>query len=77
MTEVQARVATELGRLRLEHEAQTVAVFSHADAIKAVLMHYLGMPIDFIHRLEISPASMSIVHLHDWGVQVWAVNLTA
>lgn len=77
MTEVQGRMVTELDGLRRKHDGSTVAVFSHADAIKAVLMHYLGVPTDHIHRLEISPASISILRLHPWGVQVMAINLTA
>jgi broad specificity phosphatase PhoE len=75
MTEVQTRVVTELDRLGREHDGNTVALFSHADAIKAVLMHFLGMPVDHIQRLYISPASISIVRLHAWGVQVWAMNM--
>ena len=76
MTEVQTRTVSELHRLGQEHDGGTAALFSHADAIKAMLLHYLGMPLDHIHRLEISPASISVVRLHPWGVQVWAINLT-
>ena len=76
LTEVQTRMVTELTLLRGAHPEQTVALFSHSDAIKAALMHFLGMPIDHIHRLEISPASLSIVHLETAGVRVWAMNLS-
>jgi len=77
MTEVQVRMITEMGRLRGGHENQTVLLFSHADSIKAALIHYLGMPLDHKSRLEISPASISEVRLADWGVEIWGVNLTA
>lgn len=72
--EVQTRMITEMDRLRIDHQDQTVALFSHADTIKAALMQYLGMPSDNLHRLEISPASISEVRLDVWGVQVWGIN---
>ena len=34
---------------------------SHGDVIRAALMYFLGMPIDFVHRLDISPARVSVV----------------
>jgi probable phosphoglycerate mutase len=40
-----------------------VAVVSHADLIKMVLAHYLGMHLDNFQRLVISPASISSLML--------------
>jgi probable phosphoglycerate mutase len=74
MLEVQARMARELDDLRRLHPNQTVAVFSHADVIKAALMMYMGMPLDFHLRLEISPASVSVIELAEWGPRIVSVN---
>ncbi len=73
--EVQTRMVTELNRLRVQYQDKTVALFTHADPIKAALMHYLGMSSDNLQRLEVSPASISEVRLDVWGVQVWGINL--
>lgn len=74
MLEVQARVARELTALSEIHPDQTIAVFSHADVIKAILMLYMGIPLDFHLRLEISPASVSVLELGNWGARVVAMN---
>jgi probable phosphoglycerate mutase len=76
MTEVQTRIVDELEELRRDHPEGTVALFSHADVIKCAVMFYAGAPLDFMHRLEISPASVSIIKLADWGAQLHAVNDT-
>jgi broad specificity phosphatase PhoE len=36
---------------------------SHADVIKAVLAHHLGMPLDTFQRLVVDPASVSVLDL--------------
>jgi len=64
MLETQARMVRGLLNLAESHGGQTVAVFSHADAIKSALMHFLGIPLDFHQRLEILPASVSVLDLH-------------
>ena len=48
---------------------------SHSDVIKAVLAYVLGMPLDLLHRLEIAPASRSIVTIGGDFARVEAVNL--
>ena len=47
---------------------------SHADPIRAALAYFLGMPLDLLLRLEISPASVSVLQLDDWGPKVLCVN---
>jgi broad specificity phosphatase PhoE len=74
MLEVQARMARELDDLRRLHPNETVAVFSHADVIKAALMLYLGVPLDSHLRFEISPASVSVLELAEWGPRVVSIN---
>jgi len=74
MLEVQTRMVEELTRLAALHPDQYVACFSHADAIRATLCHFLGMPLDLIHRLEIRPASITLVRLMEWGPQILLVN---
>ena len=76
MLEVQARVVTEMQKLCLQHPEQRIALVSHADAIKGALAYYLGMPLDLFLRLEISPASVSILTLNEFGPQVLCVNDT-
>jgi broad specificity phosphatase PhoE len=74
MLETQTRFVTELLCLRERYGDETMAVVSHADPIRAALLYFLGMPLDFCHRVEISPAAFSIVRIEQWGPQVLVMN---
>jgi len=76
MLETQARAVAKLDQLRREHQGQTIAIVTHGDVIRALIGYYMGSPLDLFQRLEISPASLSIVRLHDYGPQVLLVNHT-
>jgi broad specificity phosphatase PhoE len=76
MLETQARIVSELEKLRGRHPGQSVAVISHGDVIKAAVAYFLGTPLDLFHRIEISPASVSVVGLSDNGPHVQRVNDT-
>jgi probable phosphoglycerate mutase len=74
MIEAQARAVRALERIRAEHPDACVAAVSHCDVIKALLLHALGMPLDHWARIQIDPASLSIL---DYGldhVQVLGMN---
>ena len=73
MLAAQARAVGAL--LALRHGGGTVLAVSHSDVIKAVLAYVLGMPLDLLHRLEIAPASRSIVTIGGDFARVEAVNL--
>ncbi|HZU26195.1 MAG TPA: histidine phosphatase family protein [Bryobacteraceae bacterium] len=77
MLEVQARMVDELMRLAAGHPDEIIACFTHADAIRAALVHFLGMPLDLIHRFEVRPASLNVVRLMEWGPQVILLNCMA
>ena len=72
--QVQARVLAELQHLRTRHPGQGVAIVAHGDVIKAAVTHFAGAPLDFLLRFEISPASLSIVDVADWGVKIHLIN---
>ena len=74
MAEIQHRFVGFMETLRREHSGQHVALVSHADPIKTALLYYLGMPLDFFLRLEISPASVSMVEVGEWGPKVICLN---
>jgi len=74
MVEVQARMLRLIERLCATRPEQTVALVSHGDVIKSTLAHYLGVSLDLFHRIEISPASLSIVRVERYGPEVLLVN---
>ncbi len=77
MPEAQVRVARSIERPRRRHPGQTVALVSHGDVIKAALAHALGLPLDFHSRLQIDPASHSVLIAGDWGLKVHSINEAA
>jgi probable phosphoglycerate mutase len=76
--EVLGRVLRELDRLRALHPQRSdcVAVVSHGDVLRSLLAHSLGVPLDLIHRLEISPASVSILDITEAGARLLLLNST-
>lgn len=61
--ETQARAVAGLLEVQRRHEERTILVVSHADVIRAILGHLLGIPMDHLLRLEIAPASVSTIEL--------------
>ena len=76
MLEVQVRAVLAIEELRRRHADKVVAVVSHSDVIKALVAHYLGVPLDLMQRVEISPASLSVLAIYDWGARVIRLNDT-
>jgi broad specificity phosphatase PhoE len=74
MAEVQGRMLRLIERLCSAHSEQSVALVSHGDVIKATLAHCLGVPLDLFQRIEISPASVSLVRIARYGPEVLLIN---
>ena len=72
--DVQARIARALEAARNHHPTATVAFVTHADVIRLAVLHVAGAPVDFIHRFEISPASVTAVALYADGATLLYVN---
>jgi probable phosphoglycerate mutase len=74
---VQVRIVSAIDEIASRHPDGALAVVSHADVIRAALLGWLGVPLDFHHRLVIEPASISAVRLFTDGLQVLFVNEVA
>lgn len=76
MLETQARIVGFMHGLREEHPNDYVAIVSHADVIKSAVAYCLGVPLDLFSRIEISPASVSVIAIADYGPWVLCLNHT-
>ncbi|MCU1295196.1 MAG: Phosphoglycerate mutase [Bryobacterales bacterium] len=63
LMQVQARAWGSLAEITARHDGETVAVVTHADVIRALVVLFLGMSLDQLLRLEIAPASITEVIL--------------
>ena len=82
MAAMQARSVAAIRRHDAAFEAEFgpgavwVAV-SHGDVIKSVLADALGMHLDMFQRINVGPASISIVHYGNTRPSVYAMNTDA
>src|SRR3954447_9419397 len=74
MLAVQHRAVAALLDARDRYPDGTIAIVSHGDVIRSALLYFLGMPIDFVHRLEVSPGGISVLELGQTWVRVVPVN---
>lgn len=72
--DIQSRVVTTIERLRAAHPGETIIAVSHADPIKAAVVHALGSHLDTFQRTAISPCSVTAVAYGDSGPMVLCVN---
>jgi broad specificity phosphatase PhoE len=70
LLEAQLRMVTELELLSSQHPEGVVAVFGHGDPLKAALAHYAGISVELLQRIQIEPASVSVIRLAPWGAEL-------
>lgn len=76
MLEVQARAVSAVEEIRRMVPEGQCAIVSHGDVIRSLVAHCAGIPLDLMLRLEISPASVSVLRITDHEISVRAVNVT-
>ena len=82
MAGMQARAVAAIRRhdaaIEADHGPGAVWVaVSHGDVIKSILADALGMHLDMFQRIEVGPASVSVVSYGASRPRVWAVNTDA
>jgi probable phosphoglycerate mutase len=76
MLEIQLRVARWLGQIVERHPHTGVVAVCHSEVIKVAVCHALGLSLDHHDRMEIGPASISVLAAGRWGLKVHALNET-
>lgn len=74
MWELQQRVVRHLEQLRTLQIPGSVAIVSHAEPIRAALLHYSRIPLDKFLSIEVDPASISTLAVSDAGIRVSQIN---
>ncbi len=64
---VEKRVLGSLERLLAEHAGRTVLLVSHVTPIKVIVAQALGAPLESVYRMELTPASVSVVSFYSDG----------
>ena len=59
--QVQARVLAGLEGLLAAHAGRTVLAVSHVTPIKVLVAHALGAPLESVSRMELAPASVTVL----------------
>lgn len=74
--EAQARAVATLNALCDQHPKEMIVVVSHADLIRLVVAHYIGVHIDLFQRLVINTASVTALSFERMGPRLLAFNET-
>lgn len=64
---VEKRVLASLDRLLEDHHGRTVLAVSHVTPIKVLVARAIGAPLDAVYRMELAPASVSVLSFYDDG----------
>jgi probable phosphoglycerate mutase len=75
-SEVQQRVMEAIRRVGARHPDRTIVCVSHADVIRAAVLHIAGTSLDLYDRFEISPASVTALSLAGERLRLLYVNNT-
>ncbi|MEY9183757.1 broad specificity phosphatase PhoE [Bradyrhizobium sp. USDA 326] len=74
MRSLQNRIVAHLEQLRGDRNLGTVVAVSHAEPIRAALLHYSRMPLDEFLSIEIDPASVSTLRADSRGMKITGIN---
>jgi len=74
LLDVQQRAVSALLELHARHPDEVVAIVSHADTLRAVLQYFLSIPIDFVQRVDLSPARISVLQVGRGAPRVLQMN---
>jgi broad specificity phosphatase PhoE len=75
MGAAQRRALALVGELAPRHRGACVALATHAEVIRALLLYMCGLPLSQYARLEVSPASVSTFELDERGPRVLSINV--
>jgi probable phosphoglycerate mutase len=74
MRNVQRRIVETMLDLHTTHPEAALVLVSHGDTIRSALAFALGMPLDYLTRIEIATGSISTIRIDTTGIRVTGLN---
>lgn len=74
MRALQERVVRHLTHLARSSSDEVVAIVSHAEPIRAALLHFAGIPLDDFMSIDVAPASISTLTRSREGLCISELN---
>jgi broad specificity phosphatase PhoE len=74
MQELQRRIFRHLEQLRGVQADGTIVIVSHAETIRAALLHYSRVPLDDFLSIDVAPASVSTLTVDGSGIRISRIN---
>lgn len=74
MRSLQRRVVAHIEQLRSDRNSDTVIAVSHAEPIRAALLHYSRMELDAFLSIEIDSGSVSTLNVDNRGITITQIN---
>jgi broad specificity phosphatase PhoE len=74
IVEMQARMVTMTNAIIAAHPNEIVAIVSHADPLKSVVLHYLGMDLNGLYKITMDPASTTVFEFDERGSTLLRLN---
>lgn len=74
MHQLQDRVVRHLESTASRLPNERIAVVSHAETIRAVILHCLGIALDYFSRIEVAPSSIITIALRERRCDVVGLN---
>jgi broad specificity phosphatase PhoE len=70
MRDLQDRVLDHLAMLEHKHPGEEIVIVSHAEPIRAAVLHYYGLPLDEFAQVRIDPGSITVLRLNGQDGQI-------
>ena len=77
MGELQARVLDHLEGLRAGHPGAEIIIVSHAEPIRAAILHYCGLSLDEFAQIRVEPASVTLLQFDRRGHGACSIDAVA
>jgi broad specificity phosphatase PhoE len=74
MRELQERAMTHVCSTAMAAPEACVAVVSHAEVIRAIVMNVLNLPLDEFYRVDVAPGSISTVAIHEGNAAIVSLD---
>jgi probable phosphoglycerate mutase len=75
MADIQKRAIAAVARAIDEAKSEKVALVSHRDVIKPIIVQYLGIDLDAMHVLSLSTASATLLDLRGGRTRLRYINM--